>query len=74
MLTNVITWIKARLKENTTRMGIVAIALGVALLVVPVFFPADVASLMSTNIQWLIGALFVGGLGGVIWKEQPKAN
>jgi hypothetical protein len=53
-------------------MGIVAIALAMSLVLVPVHFPAEVATLMSTNIQWLIGALFVGGLGGVIWKEKPK--
>lgn len=69
---NIFVWLKTRLKEKTTWMGIVAIALALALVYVPVHFPAEVATLMSTNIQWLIGALFVGGLGGVIWKEKPK--
>jgi hypothetical protein len=74
MLTNLVTWIKARLNEDTTWMGIIAIGLAVALIVVPAAFPPEIASLMSTNIQWLIGALFVGGLGGVIWREKPKAD
>jgi hypothetical protein len=55
-------------------MGITAIALALSLILVPIHFPADVADLMSTNIQWLIGALFIGGLGGVIWKEKPKED
>lgn len=72
MLENVVAWIQARLAEKTTWMGIVAIALASSLVLVPMHFPAEVAQLMSTNIQWLIGALFIGGLGGVIWKEKPK--
>lgn len=72
MPSNIVTWLRSRLSENTTWMGIVAIGLAVALLVVPIHFPPEVASMLSSNIQWLIGALFIGGLGGVIWKENPK--
>lgn len=64
-------WIKARLQERSTIMGIVAIALAVSLLVIPVVMPADAAALASQNVQWLIGALFVGGLGGVLWQGKP---
>ena len=64
-------WIKARLRERSTHMGLVAVALAVALLVVPLVVPAEAATLLSSNIQWLITALFVGGLGGVIWREKP---
>ena len=64
-------WIKTRLQERSTIMGIVAIALAVSLLVIPVVMPADAAALASQNVQWLIGALFVGGLGGVLWKGKP---
>lgn len=66
-----IDWIKARLQERSTIMGIVAIALAVSLLVIPVVMPADAAALASQNVQWLIGALFVGGLGGVLWQGKP---
>lgn len=66
-----IAWIRARLGEKSTWAGIVAIALALALLVVPVHFEGEVAAQLSANIQWLIGALFVGGLGGVIWHKQP---
>lgn len=74
MIQKVADWIKSRIKENTTWMGIVAITLAVSLVVVPIHFPPEIASLMSSNIQWLIGALFIGGLGGVIWREKPKAD
>lgn len=66
-----IDWIKARLQERSTIMGIVAIALALSLLVIPVVMPADAAALASQNVQWLIGALFVGGLGGVLWQGKP---
>ena len=65
-------WISARLKERSTMMGLVAIALAVSLLVIPVVMPADAAALASQNVQWLIGALFVGGLGGVLWQGKPR--
>ncbi len=65
-----LAWIKARLKERSTHMGLTAVALAVALLVVPLVVPADAAQILSSNIQWLIGALFAAGLGGVIWKEK----
>ena len=64
-------WIRAKLQERSTIMGIVAIALAVSLLVIPVVMPADAAALASQNVQWLIGALFVGGLGGVLWQGKP---
>jgi uncharacterized membrane protein len=67
-----IDWIKARLHERTTWMGIVAIALAVALLIVPIKFDGEAAAQLSENIKWLIGALFVGGLGGVIWHPKDK--
>jgi len=63
-------WIKARLREKSTWGGVIAIALAVALLVVPVHFEGEVAAQLSANIQWLIGALFIGGLGGVIWQGK----
>jgi hypothetical protein len=66
-----INWIKARLRERTTYMGLVAAALAASLLVIPLVAPADAAMHLSDNVKWLIGALFVGGLGGVIWKEKP---
>jgi hypothetical protein len=63
-------WIRARLTEKTTWAGIVAIALAVSLLIIPVVMPADAAALASQNVQWLIGALFIGGLGGVVWHRK----
>lgn len=65
-----IDWIKARLQERSTWMGIVAIALAAALLIVPVKLEGEAAAQLSENIKWLIGALFVGGLGSVVWKEK----
>jgi hypothetical protein len=65
-----IEWLKSRLHERSTWAGIVAIALAVSLLVIPVIMPADAAALASQNVQWLITALFVGGLGGVVWHRK----
>jgi hypothetical protein len=65
-----IEWIKSRLHERSTWAGIVAIALAISLLVIPVIMPADAAALASQNVQWLITALFVGGLGGVVWHRK----
>lgn len=63
-------WLRARLREKTTWAGLLAIALGVSLLVIPAVMPADAAALASQNVQWLITALFVGGLGGVVWHRK----
>ena len=65
-----IDWFKSRLHERSTWAGIVAIALAISLLVIPVIMPADAAALASQNVQWLITALFVGGLGGVVWHRK----
>lgn len=67
-----LTYIKVKLSERSTIAGIVAILLAVALLVVPLVIPAEKASLVSTNIQWLIGALFIGGIGGVLFPEKRQ--
>ena len=66
-----VNWICARLQERSTHMGLVAVALAVLLLIIPAVMPADAAALASQNVQWLIGALFVGGLGGVVWQGKP---
>lgn len=66
-----INWIRARLHERSTHMGLVAVALAVALLVVPLHVEGEAAAMLSDNIKWLIGALFVGGLGGVLWQGKP---
>jgi hypothetical protein len=66
-----INWIKARLSERSTMMGLVAIALALSLVIVPIHVEGAAAAMLSENIKWLIGALFVGGLGGVLWKEKP---
>ena len=66
-----INWIRDRLQERSTHMGLVAVALAVLLLIIPAVMPADAAALASQNVQWLIGALFVGGLGGVVWQGKP---
>lgn len=63
-------WIRARLQERSTHMGLVAVALAVALLVVPLHVEGEAAAMLSDNIKWLIGALFVGGLGGVLWRGK----
>ena len=65
-----INWIRDRLNERSTWAGIVAIALGVSLLIIPVIMPADAAALTSQNVQWLITALFASGLGGIIWHRK----
>ena len=65
-----IEWLKARAHERSTWMGLIAIALAVSLLVIPIVLPADAAALASENAKWLISALFVGGLGGVLWKDK----
>jgi len=65
-----IEYIRARLREKTTWAGIVAIALAVSLLIIPAIMPADAAALASQNVQWLITALFIGGLGGVVWHRK----
>lgn len=67
-----IDWIKARLHERSTWMGVVAIALAVSLLIVPIKLDGEAAAQLSENIKWLIGALFVGGLGGVLWHPRDK--
>lgn len=66
-----INWIRARLQERSTHMGLVAVALALALLVVPLHVEGEAAAMLSDNIKWLIGALFVGGLGGVLWQGKP---
>ncbi len=66
-----INWIRARLNERSTHMGLVAVALALALLVVPLHVEGEAAAMLSDNIKWLIGALFVGGLGGVLWQGKP---
>jgi hypothetical protein len=63
-------YIRARLREKSTWAGIVAIALAVSLLIIPAIMPADAAALASQNVQWLITALFIGGLGGVVWHRK----
>lgn len=68
---SVIEYLKARIGERSTKMGLAAIVLAVALIVVPIFVHVETASLVSENIKWLIGALFVGGLGGVLFPD-PK--
>lgn len=65
-----IEWLRVRLRERTTWAGIVAIGLAVALLIVPIKFEGEVAAQLSANIQWLITALFIGGLGGVVWHRK----
>jgi hypothetical protein len=65
-----INWIRARLQERSTHMGLVAVALALALLVVPLHVEGEAAAMLSENIKWLIGALFVGGLGGVVWQGK----
>jgi len=65
-----INWIRARLQERSTHMGLVAVALAVSLLIIPAVMPADAAALASQNVQWLIGALFASGLGGIIWHRK----
>jgi hypothetical protein len=65
-----IEWLRVRLHEKSTWAGIVAIGLAAALLIVPIKFEGDVALQLSANIQWLITALFVGGLGGVVWHRK----
>lgn len=65
-----IDWLKVRLKERSTHMGLVAVLLASSLLVIPLVVPVDAAMQLSDNVKWLLGALFVGGVGGVIWKEK----
>lgn len=67
-----IAWLKARLAERSTQMGLIAIALAVALLVVPVTFDGETSAQLSDNIKWLIGALFAAGLGGVLFPERKQ--
>lgn len=67
-----IDWFKARLQERSTHMGIVALGLAAALLVVPLQVDGEAAAMLSENIKWLIGALFVGGLGGVVWHRNDQ--
>lgn len=67
-----IDWLKARLKERSTHMGLVAVALAASLLVIPLVVPVDAAMQLSDNVKWLLGALFVGGVGGVIWHPKDK--
>ena len=65
-----IEWLKARLHERSTWAGIVAIALAIALLIVPLHVESEAAAQLSANIQWLITALFASGLGGIIWHRK----
>ena len=63
-------WIRDRLREKSTWAGLLAIALAVALLIVPLHVEGDAAAQLSNNIQWLITALFASGLGGIIWHRK----
>ncbi len=63
-------YIKARIGEQSTRMGLAAIVLAIALIVVPLVLHVEAATLVSENIKWLIGALFIGGLGGVLFPDK----
>ena len=65
-------YLKARIGERSTSMGITAIALALGLVIVPLVVSPEKAALVSANLQWLIGALFVGGLGGVLFPDKPK--
>lgn len=65
-------WLKARMRERSTLMGLVAITLAISLLVIPAVMPADAAALASENVKWLIGALFASGIGAVLWNEKPR--
>ncbi len=65
-----IEYIKARLREKSTWAGLLAIALAIALLIVPLHVEGEAAAQLSNNIQWLITALFASGLGGIIWHRK----
>lgn len=65
-----IEWLKARLHEKSTWAGLLAIALAIALLIVPLHVESEAAAQLSNNIQWLITALFASGLGGIIWHRK----
>ena len=65
-----IEYIQARLREKSTWAGLLAIALAIALLIVPLKVEGEAAAQLSANIQWLITALFASGLGGIIWHRK----
>ena len=65
-----IDYIRARLREKSTWAGLLAIVLAIALLIVPLKVEAEAAAQLSSNIQWLITALFASGLGGIIWHRK----
>jgi hypothetical protein len=67
-------YLKSRIGERSTNMGLAAIVLAVALIVVPLVVHVETASLVSENIKWLIGALFVGGLGGVLFPDKKPTE
>ena len=67
-----IAYLKARLGERSTAAGLLALALAGLLVAVPFIAPPDRAAMVTANVQWLIGALFVGGLGGVLFPEKKS--
>jgi hypothetical protein len=66
-----IEYLKARIGERSTNMGLAAIILALALIIGPFIVHTENAALVSENIKWLIGTLFVGGIGGVLFPD-PK--
>lgn len=65
-----VEYIRDRLREKSTWAGLLAIALAVALLIVPLGVEGEAAAQLSDNIRWLITALFASGLGGIIWHRK----
>ena len=67
-----IAYIRARLGERSTKMGLAAVLLAGALLGAAFFAPPETYANVSDAVKWLAGALFVGGMGGVFWPEKAE--
>ncbi len=65
-----IAYIRARLGERSTKMPLGALVPAVARLGAAFFAPPEVYANVSDAVKWLAGALFVGGMGGVLMPEK----
>lgn len=65
-----IEWLKARMGERTTHVGLLAIGLAAALMTAAFTAPPERFGNVKEAATWIAEMLFVGGIGGFLWKER----
>lgn len=64
-----IEWLRNRLSERSTHVGLVAIGLAAVVLTAAITAP-DRFEQVKEAATWIAEMLFVGGIGGVLWKDK----